>query len=47
MQIEIIELTSKNVIFKGSSFAKSEVVIGFVASKLVWEYSRILIMSLG
>ena len=46
-QIEIIVLTSKNVIFNGSLFANSENSIGLVASKWVKEWSWILIQSLG
>ena len=46
-QIKTIRLTSKNTIFNGTSFAKSETITRFVASKRVWEWSRILILSLG
>ena len=38
-------LTSKNLIFNGSLFANSETVIGFMATKWVWEWFWILIPS--
>ena len=38
-------VTSENVIFNGSSFSNSETTIGFLASKRIQEWSRILISS--
>ena len=46
-QIETIRLILRNVIFNRSLFAKSEIAIGFVASKWVLKWSRILILSLS
>ena len=46
-QIETIKLTSRNMISNGSSFQNSETAIGFVASKRIREWSRILISILG
>ena len=47
MQIKTIILTSKNMIFHRNLFASSETFIGFVASKWVRKWSRILIPSLS
>ena len=44
-QIDIIKFILRNVIFNGSSFAKSKTAIGFVASTRVWEWSQFLISS--
>ena len=46
-QIETIMLTSKNVIFCGSLFANYETTIGFMASKQVRGWPRILILISG
>ena len=46
-QNETIRLILKNTIFNRSSFAEYKAVIGFVASKWVWEWSQILILSPG
>ena len=41
-QTEMIELTSKNVILNRNLFANSKTVIGFMTSKWVWRWSRLI-----
>ena len=45
MQNGLKVLSSKNVFFKRSSFGNFETIIGFMASKKVFEWSQILILS--